>query len=332
MEPEIACAARRDLLGLSFDALTMTEVVARCVEAVEHDKYLAIGVANAAKIMGIQHDDELRRAVAGCGIVLADGQSVVWASRLLGVPLPERVAGIDLFMALLAEASLRSYRVYFLGARPDVLARMVVAVEQKFPGLKVAGVRNGYFSPDDENDIVEEIRNSGADLLFLGMSSPKKELFISRWGEVTGVRVAHGVGGSFDVLAGVTDRAPAWWQRHGLEWLYRALQEPTRLGPRYLRTNATFIGLVTVEAAKSLGCRWAISSANADRLPERVQAPVHVVAALLPGQLRGPELPRLSQRLMQRSDDVLLLLTGDLREQRKAEELRRGSLGDRKRP
>ena len=87
------------------------------------------------------------------------------------------------------------------------------------------------------------------------MSSPKKELFLNKWGPATGVRLAHGVGGSFDVLAGVTTRAPLWWQRRGLEWLYRALQEPMRLGPRYLKTNASFIGLVVLEGAKTFGRR-----------------------------------------------------------------------------
>ena len=184
--------------------------------------------------------------------MLADGQSVVWASRLLRAPLPERVAGSDLFFELLAEAERRGYRVYFLGAQPDVLARMLEAASQQFPGLKVAGSRDGYFRAGDEADLAAEIRNSHAELLFLGISSPKKELFVSQWGQQAGVYVAHGVGGSFDVLAGITARAPIWWQRHGLEWLYRAWQEPRRLGPRYLKTNMSFMGLVAREAAQTL--------------------------------------------------------------------------------
>jgi N-acetylglucosaminyldiphosphoundecaprenol N-acetyl-beta-D-mannosaminyltransferase len=264
MESEIVSAPRQEMLGLSLDPLTMTQAVARCVEAVEHGQYMAIGVVNAAKVMRMRRDAELRRAVAGCGLVLADGQSVVWASQMLRTPLPERVAGIDLFLELLAEAERRGYRVYFLGARPDVLPRMLATVSQKFPGLKVAGARDGYFSPGDEHDVAAEIRNSRAELLFLGMSSPKKELFLNQWGPATGVRLAHGVGGSFDILAGVTTRAPLWWQRRGLEWLYRALQEPMRLGPRYLKTNASFIGLVALESAKAFG-RRRFSQASARR-------------------------------------------------------------------
>lgn len=253
MSIEITGAVRQNLLGISLDAVTMQQAVARCVEAVEQRKYASIAVVNAAKVVWMRRDSTLRGAVTSCDMVLADGQSVVWASRLLGAPLPERVAGIDLFTELLAEAEQKGYRVYFLGARPDVLARTLSAVIKRFPALTLVGSRDGYFSADEEQKIAEEIRDSRADLLFLGISSPKKELFLNRWGQSTGVYVAHGVGGSFDVLAGATTRAPVWWQRHGLEWLYRALQEPTRLGPRYLKTNASFIGLVGFELVMGAG-------------------------------------------------------------------------------
>jgi N-acetylglucosaminyldiphosphoundecaprenol N-acetyl-beta-D-mannosaminyltransferase len=253
MGAEIESAARQHFLGMSLDAFTMAQAVARCVEAVERRQYVSIAVANAAKVVWMRRDAALRQAVTGADIVLADGQSVVWASRLLGAPLPERVAGIDLFTELLAAAERRGYRVYFLGARPDVLARMEAAVKQRFPELTVAGSRDGYFTLDDEPEVAEEIRAAKADLLFLGISSPKKELFLERWGQSAGVYVAHGVGGSFDVLAGVAARAPIWWQRHGLEWLYRAWQEPMRLGPRYLKTNVAFMRLVGLELVTGAG-------------------------------------------------------------------------------
>ena len=253
MKPQIIDPARRDMLGVSLDALTMTQAVARCVEAVDHNGYVAVGVVNAAKVVKMRQDASLRSAVSDCTMVLADGQSVVWASRLLRAPLPERVAGIDLFLKLLAQADSHGYRVYFLGARPDVLQRMLVTVTRQFPRMTVAGSHDGYFGPGEEPEIAAEIRNSRASLLFLGMSSPKKELFLSQWGEQTGAHVVHGVGGSFDILAGVTNRAPLWWQRRGLEWLYRALQEPLRLGPRYLTTNLSFMRLVAVETARGIG-------------------------------------------------------------------------------
>lgn len=247
MEASTTLYARRGLLGLPIDALTMAQAMDRCRTAIQCREYLSVGVVNAAKVMAMRRDVQLREAMTDCEMVLADGQSVVWASRILRVPLPERVAGIDLFLELLAEAAHRGYRVYFLGARRDVLTRMLEEINRRFPGLQVAGARDGYFTPDEESSIAEEIRRSAADLLFIGISSPKKELFVQRWGKMTGAHVVHGVGGSFDVLAGLNKRAPLWWQRSGLEWLYRALQEPLRLGPRYLKTNFAFIALVTRE-------------------------------------------------------------------------------------
>jgi N-acetylglucosaminyldiphosphoundecaprenol N-acetyl-beta-D-mannosaminyltransferase len=234
----------------------MSEAVDRCAEAIALGAYLSVGVVNAAKVVGMRHDASLRDAVAGCQMILADGQAVVWASRLLRTPLPERVAGIDLFEELLGTASQRGYRVYFLGARADVLDKMLVEVSRRYPGLSVVGARDGYYRPSEEADIVAEIRNSGADLLFVGMSSPTKELFLSTWGKNTGARVVHGVGGSFDIMAGVVQRAPLWAQRRGLEWFYRVKQEPLRLGRRYVTTNLAFINMVAVAAARGRLRSW----------------------------------------------------------------------------
>ena len=250
--PAAATAAppRRHLLGLGLDPLTMAQAVARCTAAVDAGEYLPVGMVNAAKVIAMRHDQRLRHAVSGCPLVLADGQSVVWASRVLGAPLPERVAGIDLFARLLGEAGARGHRVYFLGAQPAVLERLLAEVGRHHPSLAVAGARHGYFGPDEEESIAARIRDSRADIVFLGMSSPKKEFFLSRWGAATGASVVHGVGGSFDVLAGLTRRAPGWWQRHGLEWLYRAWQEPARLGRRYLTTNTAFLAVVAAEVLR----------------------------------------------------------------------------------
>jgi N-acetylglucosaminyldiphosphoundecaprenol N-acetyl-beta-D-mannosaminyltransferase len=179
--------------------------------------------------------------------MLADGMAVVWASRLLGRPLPERVSGIDLFTNLLEAAGERGESVYILGAKQDVLDRVIKIIHKRYPGVTVAGARHGYFSNEDEPAIAEAIRQAGADYLFLGMTTPKKEQFIGRWGATMGVKVCHGVGGSLDVMAGEVKRAPERWQKLGLEWLYRVCQEPRRLWKRYLVTNTLFLGLLVRE-------------------------------------------------------------------------------------
>jgi N-acetylglucosaminyldiphosphoundecaprenol N-acetyl-beta-D-mannosaminyltransferase len=180
-------------------------------------------------------------------VLVADGQSVVWASRLLRRRLPERVAGVDLFERLLELAARDGWSVYLLGARADVLATLQQRLGERFPALKIAGARDGYFPDTASPTVAADITESGADMLFLGMTSPKKEIFLGDYGETLGVPVLHGVGGSFDILAGITKRAPQLWQRLGLEWLYRVVQEPRRLWRRYLTTNATFIALVLRE-------------------------------------------------------------------------------------
>jgi N-acetylglucosaminyldiphosphoundecaprenol N-acetyl-beta-D-mannosaminyltransferase len=246
-----AARAHRRLFGVRVDALTIDETVQRCLAAVTAGHLLEVGVINAAKVVKMRRDAALREAVSGCDLIVADGQSVVWASRVLGARLPERVAGIDLFQRLLVEAERNNLSVYFLGARADVLAEMERRIRHWYPRLRIAGSSHGYFGDDEAPEVADAIAASGADLLFLGMTSPKKETFVATYGRRTGARVVHGVGGSFDVLAGVVRRAPARWQRAGLEWLYRALQEPRRLGGRYLTTNAVFVALVLGEIFRS---------------------------------------------------------------------------------
>jgi N-acetylglucosaminyldiphosphoundecaprenol N-acetyl-beta-D-mannosaminyltransferase len=240
----------RSLFGLPMNALTLDDVLAHCELAMTTRAPLTIGVVNAAKIVNIRRDPLLRNALLECGLILADGQSVVWASRLLRRPLPERVAGIDLFDRLLQRANDERRRVYFLGARSDVLALMLVEIAKRWPDLQVAGAREGYFEVADSAAVAKEIGDSNADMLFLGMTSPKKEIFLGQFGELLGTPVQHGVGGSFDILAGLTKRAPERWQRFGLEWLYRLKQEPSRLWRRYARTNSAFIALTIKEMCR----------------------------------------------------------------------------------
>jgi N-acetylglucosaminyldiphosphoundecaprenol N-acetyl-beta-D-mannosaminyltransferase len=237
----------RPLFGLDVDPCTMAEVVSLAERRIATRERLVIGVVNAAKVAKLSVDRVLRESLLTCDLLLADGQSVVWASRILGHPLPERVAGIDLFEELLALADRRRLRVYLLGARPEVLTRVEATIAARWPGVDVVGRRDGYFNDSEAPGVADEIAASGADLLFLGMTTPKKEIFLGTYGDRLGVPVQHGVGGSFDVLAGVTRRAPARWQRLGLEWAYRVVQEPRRLWRRYLVTNTLFLLLVLRE-------------------------------------------------------------------------------------
>ncbi|MFF1879658.1 WecB/TagA/CpsF family glycosyltransferase [Leifsonia sp. NPDC058230] len=235
------------LYGLELDALTMDEVLERArVSVASRQRYL-IGVVNAAKIVKMRHDELLRDSLIEADVLVADGQSVVWASRLLGRPLPERIAGIDLFERLLRSADREGQSIYLLGAKQDVLDTLVSRIRATYPRLTVVGSRNGYFSDDESADVAREIAESGADMLFLGITSPKKEIFLARFGDELGVPLLHGVGGSFDVMAGVTKRAPASWQNAGMEWAYRLLQEPRRMWKRYLPTNTAFIALTARE-------------------------------------------------------------------------------------
>ena len=240
-------AEERCLFGVTVHAVTLERALEICADAVQRDGLLRIGVLNAAKVVKLRRRPDLREALLACDLMLADGVAVVWASRLLGRPLPERVAGIDLFTNLLGAAGERGESVFILGAKQEVLDRVLEIIQERYPDVTVAGARHGYFSDEDEAAIAESIREAGADYLFLGMTTPKKEQFIGRWGAMMGVKVCHGVGGSLDVMAGKVKRAPDHWQKLGLEWLYRVCQEPRRLWKRYLVTNTLFLGLLVRE-------------------------------------------------------------------------------------
>jgi N-acetylglucosaminyldiphosphoundecaprenol N-acetyl-beta-D-mannosaminyltransferase len=251
---------RAELLGLSFDAVTMESAVARCLEfcRAPRTSHMVI-TANAYHLCMMRHDPELALACRAAHLTVADGMSVVWALRASGQPAPERVAGVDLMARLLAAAGKHRLRVYFLGARREVVTDLVEKCRVRYPGVEIAGFRDGYFGPKDHQVIVEEIRASGAHILFVGMPSPFKENWCERHRKRLDVPVIMGVGGSFDVLAGHIRRAPRWVQSAGLEWSWRLLMEPRKLWRRYLTTNSEFIWLASREiVARRLGRQAAI--------------------------------------------------------------------------
>jgi N-acetylglucosaminyldiphosphoundecaprenol N-acetyl-beta-D-mannosaminyltransferase len=235
---------RGSVLGCPIDPVTLGEAVAAADLAIAARATCHHLAMNAAKLVRLQHDAELGGLVGAFDLVTADGQAVVWAGRVLGHRLPERVTGIDLMNALLGLADRRGYRVFLLGARPGVVADAAARIASRFPGLRLAGYRDGYFPADEEESVVDEVRRARADLLFVALETPAKELFLARNKERLGVSFAMGVGGAFDVIAGRRKRAPRALQRAGLEWLYRLFQDPRRLAKRYAVGNTKFLWLV----------------------------------------------------------------------------------------
>jgi N-acetylglucosaminyldiphosphoundecaprenol N-acetyl-beta-D-mannosaminyltransferase len=241
---------RATLLGCEIDRLDMHQTLARCEDLIDSRQFAQHMSINVAKLVALRDDPALSEIVRGCELVNADGQGVVWASRLVGDPVPSRVAGVDLMLNLIARAEEKRYRIFILGATTEVLDRAVRNLRERHPGLQIAGYRDGYYRDDQVGDVAKEIRAARADVLFLAMSSPRKEYFLGEFGPDLGVSLVMGVGGSIDIVAGVKRRAPRVVQSVGLEWLFRLLQEPRRLASRYLRTNLRFVGLFLSEFAR----------------------------------------------------------------------------------
>lgn len=235
------------LFGAPIHKLTMSETLSLIDKAIQDKKQIHHVVVNAAKLVNMQKDAVLYQSVVESNIINADGQAVVWASRILGCPLPERVAGIDLMENLVQLAYKNNYRIFFFGAKEEVATKVVQHYREMYSNDIIAGYRNGYFNKGEEERIARQISDSGADLLFVAITSPKKEIFLNTYKDIIKTPFIMGVGGSFDVVSGITKRAPLWMQKSGLEWLYRVYQEPGRMWKRYLVTNTQFITLVVRE-------------------------------------------------------------------------------------
>jgi N-acetylglucosaminyldiphosphoundecaprenol N-acetyl-beta-D-mannosaminyltransferase len=235
-----------ELAGLRLHSATMEQAVRDADQAVRTRRRLCFGMVNIAKLVQSRNDALLLESLVESDMVLADGVPVVWLSRLQGTPLPQRVSGTDLMLSLLQLADTHHYLVYLLGATEPVNEAVARHIRSVYPGCQIAGRHHGFFSVADEEAVARRIRDAGPDMLFVAMSSPKKELFIKRHSEFVCVPVCHGVGGSFDVIAGLTRRAPPWVQGLGCEWLFRVLQEPRRLWKRYLFTNLRATRLIFV--------------------------------------------------------------------------------------
>ena len=235
---------RSELLGIPFDILSFDETIQRAVTAMERRELTQHVALNAAKLVNARHDPVLRRDVVESHIIGIDGMGIVLAARMLGMPVRERVAGVDLMDQLLQICADKGFRPFLLGAKQHVLEKAAIVANQRWPNLDFAGLRNGYFEKHQEPDVVRQILESRADCLFIGMPTPRKERFLHRYRNELGVPFIMGVGGSLDILAGHTKRAPVYVQKAGLEWFYRIYQEPKRMWWRYARTNTIFAGLL----------------------------------------------------------------------------------------
>ncbi|MDM8159937.1 WecB/TagA/CpsF family glycosyltransferase [Labilibaculum sp. K2S] len=232
---------RITIMNSPVDVLTMKETLHLIDDSIRDKKPIQHIVVNAAKLVHMQTDTELYKSVVASDIINADGMAVVWASRLLGESLPERVSGVDLMQELVILASEKKYKIFFFGGKEEVVSEVVRKYTSVFGEEIIAGFRNGYFDKDQEGEIAEQIAASNADILFVAISSPTKEIFLNTYKDQLKVPFVMGVGGSFDVVAGKVKRAPLWMQNSGLEWFYRFLQEPGRMWKRYLTTNSLFL-------------------------------------------------------------------------------------------
>jgi N-acetylglucosaminyldiphosphoundecaprenol N-acetyl-beta-D-mannosaminyltransferase len=213
--------SRVSLFGIQIDPLTMSQTVQKTKDLVQGGKFAHLIGVNADKVLQILDDPLMAEIVSGCEIVNADGASMVLAAKRLGVYLPERVAGIDLMIQLCEMAQTEGKRVYLLGAKEEVVKTTAEVLRKQFPQLNICGVRDGYFQDSEFDNIAKQVADCSPDIVFVGITSPKKEMLIEHFRSL-GLRGAYvGVGGSFDVISGNIPRAPQWMQKANLEWLFR---------------------------------------------------------------------------------------------------------------
>ncbi|MDH5397888.1 MAG: WecB/TagA/CpsF family glycosyltransferase [Cyclobacteriaceae bacterium] len=230
----------------------MEETVIAVDMAIQSGKQIHHACVNAGKIVSMQKDPILRESVNSCNLINADGQAIVWASRILRAEtIPERVSGVDLMEKVIELAAKKDYKVFFFGAEQEIVEKTINYYSTKYSDKIIAGFRNGYFSEEEEINIAKEIAQSGAHILFVAIKTPIKENFLYKHRSyLKNVSFIMGVGGSFDVVSGKVKRAPLIWQSWGMEWLYRLLQEPRKMWKRYLIGNFVFVRLVFMDWIK----------------------------------------------------------------------------------
>lgn len=218
---------RIDILGVKVHRLTMDVAVKKAQEFIESGEPHMIVTADASGVVLAQTDEEFREIVNTADMVTPDSAGMLWASRKFGTPLPERVSGIDVAQHICGLAAEKGYKLFLLGAAPGVAEAAAENLIKQHPGLKIVGIHDGFFNEDEP--IVKQVRESGAQVLFAAMGIPKQEKWITKYKDQLGVNLAIGLGGSFDVFSGNVKRAPQWMRRHGLEWVYRLVANPKKI-------------------------------------------------------------------------------------------------------
>jgi len=237
------------LLGIQVDNLTISDAVEAITQRAAGPDLAQVCFLNADCVNISRRDRQYLEVLHQADLVLPDGIGLRMAGWAAGVRLRENVNGTDLFPRLCEALSGTGKRLFLLGAEPGVAEATRDWVARRYPGVSIAGCRHGYFSPDEDRAVVEQIARSGADVLLVAFGAPRQDLWIHRNLGALGVKVAMGVGGLFDFYSGRIPRAPSWMRRLGLEWLYRLYQEPGRLWKRYLIGNPVFLTRVAMDAA-----------------------------------------------------------------------------------
>lgn len=218
---------RQKILGVEIDDCTMSSALARINDFVKDGGCHHIVTANPEIVYNALHDEKLRNSINKASLVTADGNGILLAGRILGKPFPERVTGIELAEAICEVSGKYGWKLYFLGAKDGVAKGAVEKMTERYPDIQVVGYHHGYFR-DNIEPLLEDLKKTQPDILFVAMGSPYQEDFISRYQEVLGIPVAIGIGGSFDVMSGQVKRAPAFFRKAKLEWAYRIVTDPKR--------------------------------------------------------------------------------------------------------
>lgn len=222
--------SRIQILGVPVDLIDKEAAMKRFEASFPEPGVTAVYTPNSEIIEQASRNPEMKKLIDSAELIIPDGIGLVYASKLIGHPLKERVTGIDFLESIIAYLEKNGKSIFFFGSKPGIAEKAAEKIREKYPGLIVAGTRDGYFQPEEESSIVEEINGSGADFLCVALGAPKQEQFIFDHKKELKVHGAIGVGGSLDVWSGSLKRAPEFYQKHGLEWLFRLIQEPRRIG------------------------------------------------------------------------------------------------------